>query len=40
MLYGKPFDDAIGYGSYRIDIHHSDGTGLTFRYLDGTRKDL
>lgn len=36
ILYGKDFSDAIGYGSYRTDVHHSDGTGLTFRYLDGT----
>lgn len=36
VLYGKEFDDAIAYGSYRVDIHHSDGPGITFRYLDGT----
>ena len=36
MLYGKRFDDAIANGSYRVDIHHSDGPGITFRYLDGT----
>lgn len=36
VLYGKRFDDAIANGSYRVDIHHSDGPGITFRYLDGT----
>ena len=36
MLYGKQFDDAIAYGSYRVDVHHDDKPGLTFRYLDGT----
>jgi hypothetical protein len=36
VLYGRGFDDAIAYGSYRVDIHHSEGPGITFRYLDGT----
>lgn len=35
-LYGKRFDDAIANGSYRLDIHHQDRPGLTFRYLDGS----
>lgn len=35
-LYGKRFDDAIANGSYRLDIHHQDKPGLTFRYLDGS----
>jgi hypothetical protein len=35
-LYGKRFEDAIANGSYRLDIHHQDKPGLTFRYLDGT----
>ncbi len=35
VLYGKQFDDAIAYGSYRVDIHHQDKPGITFRYLDG-----
>ncbi len=37
-LYGKRFDDAIANGSYRLDIHHQEKPGLTFRYLDGTEK--
>ncbi len=36
VLYGTRFDDAIANGSYRVDIHHADGPGITFRYLDGT----
>jgi hypothetical protein len=36
VLYGRRFDDAIANGSYRVDTHHSDGPGITFRYLDGT----
>ncbi len=36
VLYGKRFEDAIANGSYRVDIHHDDGPGITFRYLDGT----
>ena len=36
VLWGRRFDDAIANGSYRMDVHHSDGPGITFRYLDGT----
>jgi len=36
VLHGRRFDDAIANGSYRVDIHHADGPGITFRYLDGT----
>lgn len=35
VLYGRRFEDAIANGSYRVDIHHADGPGITFRYLDG-----
>lgn len=35
VLHGKSFHDAIAYGSYRVDIHHQDKPGLTFKYLDG-----
>lgn len=38
ILYGKRFPDAIANGTYRVDIHHSDGPGITFRYLDGTEE--
>ena len=33
VLFGRRFDDCIAKGSYRVDIH--EGTGITFRYLDG-----
>jgi hypothetical protein len=26
----------VANGSYRVDVHHSNKPGLTFRYLDGT----
>lgn len=32
---GARFDDAIGNGSYPIDIHHADKPGCTFWYLNG-----
>jgi len=35
LLAGRHFPDAIANGSYRVDIHHDDKPGLTFRYLDG-----
>jgi len=35
VLEGVRFDDAVANGSYRVDVHHSDKPGLTFRYLDG-----
>lgn len=40
VLHGKRFDDAIANGSYRVDIHHDDGPGTTFRYLDGTEETI
>ncbi len=38
VLSGRRFDDAIGNGSYRVDIHHADKPGITFRHLDGTEE--
>ena len=38
VLHGRRFEDAIANGSYRVDIHHADGPGITFRYLDGTEE--
>jgi hypothetical protein len=35
VLEGVLFPDAIANGSYRVDVHHSQKPGLTFRYLDG-----
>ncbi len=36
LLLGKQFDDTIAKGTYRIDIHHHNDNGITFKYLDGT----
>ena len=36
-LYGKHFEDAIANGSYRLDLHHQEKPGITFKYLDGTQ---
>jgi hypothetical protein len=38
VLYGTRFPDAIANGTYRVDVHHHDRPGLTFRYLDGTQE--
>lgn len=38
VLEGHRFDDAVVNGSYRVDIHHQGGSGLTFRYLDGSEQ--
>lgn len=35
VLFGTRFGDAIANGSYRVDVHHQDKPGITFRYLDG-----
>lgn len=32
---GAKFEDAITYGSYRVDIHHTDKPGITLQYLNG-----
>lgn len=36
LLYGRAYDDAIAYGTYPVDMHHSDDAGITFRFLNGT----
>jgi len=38
VLDGVRFEDAIANGSYRVDVHHADRPGITFRYLDGTEE--
>jgi len=38
VLDGVRFPDAIANGSYRVDVHHSEKAGLTFRYLDGSER--
>lgn len=38
VLTGCRFADAIANGTYPVDVHHSDGAGITFRYLDGSER--
>lgn len=38
VLHGRRFADAIANGTYPVDTHHATGSGITFRYLDGTEK--
>jgi len=38
ILQGTDFADAIGYGTYGVDIHHSNKAGITMKYLDGTQR--
>lgn len=40
LLWGKRYDDAIMNGSYRVDYHHGSGSGITFKYLDGTQETI
>ena len=35
LLCGTRYDDAILNGTYRVDIHHSDDNGITFKDLTG-----
>jgi len=35
VLEGTSFEDAIAFGSYRVDVHHQGEAGITFRYQDG-----
>jgi hypothetical protein len=38
VLEGRHFADAIANGTYPIDIHHGQGAGITFRYLNGVEQ--
>jgi len=40
VLYGRRFDDAVANGSYPVDTHHSNDSGITFRHLDGTEETV
>lgn len=40
VLLGKRFDDAVMNGSYRVDYHHGNTSGITFKYLDGTMETI
>lgn len=40
LLCGKRYEDAVLNGTYRIDIHHSEDNGITFKYLDGRYESI
>lgn len=35
LLSGKKFAHTVMRGTYRVDVHHIEDNGITFRYLDG-----
>ena len=35
LLLGKSYEDTVMRGTYRIDIHHHNDNGITFKYLNG-----
>lgn len=37
LLLGKSYDDTVMRGTYRVDIHHQQDNGITFKYLDGRK---
>ena len=40
ILLCKKYDSPILNGTYRVDIHHSHGGGITFKYLDGREETI
>jgi ribulose 1,5-bisphosphate synthetase/thiazole synthase len=40
VLEGVRFPDAIGQGTYPVDIHNPSGPGIIFERLDGTRHEI
>lgn len=40
VLSGHVFADAVIQGTYPIDIHNPAGSGITFEYLNGTRRHV
>lgn len=35
LLLGRKFEHTISKGTYRLDVHHHNDNGITFKYLDG-----
>ena len=35
LLTGKSYEDTVMRGTYRVDIHHQNDNGITFKYLSG-----
>ena len=40
LLTGKRYENAVLNGTYRVDVHHSEDNGITFKYLDGRYETL
>lgn len=40
LLHGERFPDAIGQGTYPVDIHNPSGPGIIFCDLDGLRREI
>ena len=40
LLIGKAYENTVMKGSYRIDIHHKNDNGITFKYLDGRTETI
>jgi hypothetical protein len=40
VLHGVRFPDAIGQGTYPVDIHNPRGPGIIFEQLDGLRREV
>lgn len=40
LLRGERFADAIGQGTYPVDIHNPSGPGIVFEQLDGVRREV
>ena len=40
LLLGKSYEDTVMRGTYRVDIHHQQDNGITFKYLDGRKETL
>lgn len=40
LLTGKRYESGVMNGTYVVDIHHADGSGITFKYFDGTVKTV
>lgn len=36
LLIGRQYDSTVMKGTYRVDIHHQEDNGITFKYLNGT----
>ena len=40
LLLGRSYEDTVMRGTYRVDVHHQQDNGITFKYLDGEVKSV